>query len=565
MRQIKWSKYINRQILDVLKVGKAYSSNLNLIALALGYLIVCIALAGPTWQKLDTPNTQRTDALVIVFDLSPSMRATDLVPNRYSRAKLKIMDLLRARAEGQTALVAYAGSAHIVSPLTTDAKTIVGLVQSLRPEIMPVAGSNTESAIEFAIDLLNSTNITTGHILLVTDGIADAAATTVLNKFQNTIFGHRLSILGVGTVTGSPIPMENGQFLKDNNGAVVFSKLEQNILANLATRSNGRYHKISNEDKDLNYILDAKFANLQFNLFNSKEQAWYLQQNQQWQDSGAMLLLLLLPLSILALRRQILVIIFAINIALFGGEANAENATEATETNTFSLSIADKLFLNKQQQAIKLLKNGAAKKAIPMLKENTDWGAAAKFYSGDFKAAEQHYSQNKSDPYQSLNSMKALYMSRDLDSAIARAETSIELAQKNNNSNLANKAKDYKKLLEYLKQQQNQQQQQQQNQEQEQNQDQEQQEQNEQQKQEQQQQQQSEQQEQEQSEQEQQEQEQEQKQEAEKPPTEEELEQLKRMRWLENIKDDPSGFLRRKFKYQVENEREIDNDKRSRY
>ena len=558
-RHIAWSKFIAPEILQALKVSDGVNDKKIPIILAIVYLISCIALAGPTWKESLNPSAERTDAVVLVFDLSPSMRATDIAPSRYSRAKLKIIDLLRQRREGQTALVAYAGSAHIVSPLSTDARTLLGLVQSLSPDVLPVPGSNTEQAIAMAIELLNSADVVAGHIVLVTDGIAEKASTAVLQMLQGVNYGHRLSILGVGTTSGSPIPMQNGQFLKDTAGRVVFSKLKPQLLSSIAYRSDGRYKTLTNDEQDLSYLLDEDFADQMYRKFRSGEQPWFLQQqNQQWYDSGAAILLLLLPFSILALRRSALILL--LTIALFPTHSRAqEQHQQATETKSFALSLWDKLTLNKQQQALKLLKNGNAKSALPLF-ENENWRAAANFYSGDFKAAEQYYSSHKDDAHQTLNSMKSLFMQKDIPSAIARTELAEQLAEETGQKPLQKKIQDYRKLLEYLMQQQQQQNQQQQKDQEQQDQDQDQ----EQQKQQQQQNQEQQQKEQEQ-EQEQEQQQQQNEEEQQQMPTEEELEQLKRMRWLENIKDDPSGFLRRKFKYQVENEERKDVQKKPRY
>ena len=95
----------------------------------------CLALAGPSWNKIPLPIHKQQTPLVILLDLSPSMWAEDVKPNRLTRARLKLIDLLHTRQEGTTALVAYAGDAHVVTPLTDDTATIISLLHPLTPTI----------------------------------------------------------------------------------------------------------------------------------------------------------------------------------------------------------------------------------------------------------------------------------------------------------------------------------------------------------------------------------------------------------------------------------------------
>jgi len=561
-RVIAWSKFINPKLISLLKIGQNKSKNFNYIALLCAYLIVCVALAGPTWTKIPSPTGQKPDAIVVVFDLSPSMRATDIAPSRFERAKLKLIDLLRQREEGQIALIAYAGSAHVVSPLTTDANTLLGLTHSLNTNIMPVAGSNVEQAVDLALELLNSAEISNGHIVLMTDGVADVATDTLLNKFQGNNMRQRMSILGVGTATGSPIPNTNGQFLKDRNGRVIFAKLDSQILYNLAVRTNGRYHLLTTDNTDIDYLLDQDFANLIQSQLNQSDVPWFFQQqNREWYDFGAKLLLLLLPFSIFVLRRQainslaLISILFLVQFDVSAQPMQPQQQAEQQQSNTATLSIIDKLFLNRQQQGAELLKSGNAKDALPLLK-SPEWRAAAQFYNQNFEEADAFYSSDQDNLIMTLNSMKTIFNQGDLDAAIAKSEQAMQLAERFGSSEYQQKISEYQQLFDYLRKQQQQQQdsQDQQNQEQQEQQNQEQQQQNQEQQEQQSEEQQSEQQQAQNEEESEEEQQSEAEQEQQDMPTEEELAQLKRMRWLENIKDDPSGFLRRKFQYQAQQE-----------
>ena len=120
------------------------------------WLLLCLSLAGPTWSKLPQPVHKEDSALVIVFDLSPSMLAQDISPSRLVRARYKIIDIVKARKQGFTGLVVYGGEAFTVSPLTEDGNTIASLVPTLNPALLPSYGSNTEDAVATAIELINN-------------------------------------------------------------------------------------------------------------------------------------------------------------------------------------------------------------------------------------------------------------------------------------------------------------------------------------------------------------------------------------------------------------------------
>ena len=155
-----WEQAVDEDLLSVLLDGAARTSNRWLaIALATALSLACVGLSGPTWQKLPQDVEQKNDALVILLDLSLSMLAQDIKPSRVERARQKVADVLRMRSEGQTALVAYAGDAHAVVPLTDDVATIENLLGALSPEMMPVYGSNPDHALTLAHELLANASL----------------------------------------------------------------------------------------------------------------------------------------------------------------------------------------------------------------------------------------------------------------------------------------------------------------------------------------------------------------------------------------------------------------------
>ena len=149
--------------------------------LLLAWIISAIALSGPSWEKTPQALLKNREALIVVLDLSPSMLAQDIAPDRITRARLKLIDFLRLRTDGETALIVYAGDPHRVSPLTDDTSNIEALVPSLHPGIMPLPGSTTETAIEMAVELFEDAAISGGDILLITDGVDPRAADQIVD------------------------------------------------------------------------------------------------------------------------------------------------------------------------------------------------------------------------------------------------------------------------------------------------------------------------------------------------------------------------------------------------
>ncbi|WP_237064740.1 VWA domain-containing protein [Microbulbifer guangxiensis] len=334
--------------------------------------LMILALAGPTWRKLPTPVFSSQDALVILLDLSPSMMATDLTPNRLTRARLKILDILRQREDGLTALVAYGGEAHLVTPLTEDTATIANLVPALSPTIMPVPGSNIEMAVETGLRLLEDGANGRGQLLVITDGIAEEAVPTVAGMVAGDLAS--LSILAVGSGDGSPIPRgDGGGFVTDSNGAIVIAGFDPGKLQKLARGSGGRFARIAVDDKDIARLLPEESAPDQARLTE--------REFDQWREEGPWLLLLLLPLAALLFRRGALACALPLSFTLLLPEP--ASAVELQD-----------LWLREDQQAKRLLEEGKADLAAEKFRD-PQWRGTAQYRAGDFPAAQKEFAQGE--------------------------------------------------------------------------------------------------------------------------------------------------------------------------
>ncbi len=428
---INWRGAIDQQLLGhLVEANHSRAARWPWILLFIAWLISAIALAGPSWNKLPQPVHQRQDALVIVLDLSLSMLAEDIKPSRLVRARHKVLDILKARDEGLTALVAYSGDAHIVSPLTDDNPTVANLTPSLSPGMMPVYGSNPVAAIRLGQQLFKNAGITNGRVLLITDNITEEDVDDIDDSIQRA--GHELAILGIGTTDGAPIPAREG-FLKDDSGTIIIAQLRRQPLEKLAKLNGGRYTDASLSDDDIRFLLPP------FSIALEEQSVLTEREFDQWKDRGPLLALLLLPLALLAFRRGWLLFLPLLIII----EPQPAQAFEWQD-----------LWQRPDQQGAQALEQGDAKRAANYF-QNSQWRGAANYQAGEFVSAEKNFKQ--ADTASALyNRGNALARAGKLKEAIAAYDQALQ-QQPNMEDALFNK-----QLLEKLQQEQEQQQDQQQ-------------------------------------------------------------------------------------------------------
>lgn len=427
-----------------------------------GWTLGCVALAGPTWEKLPQPVLQKRDAVVVVLDLSLSMLAADIQPSRLQRARFKILDLLQRRKEGLTGLVVYSGDAHVVTPLTDDTDTIANLVPALAPDMMPLYGSDVSGGVEQALQLLESSGVAQGRILLLTDDIENADIDTVTNALGKT--RHTLSIIGIGTAQGAPIPIsgpvsdgpgESG-FLKQSDGSIAVPQLHRDRLRQLATKNAGIYRDLSANDDDLNALLpDTTTPDETLRMTERKF--------DQWRERGPWLVVLMLPLAALAFRRGWLLLLVATVLTTLliappevQAAENAKPEASAPATNPWlqrGTQLWRNLWATPDQQAAQKLEQGDAHAAAERFSDPA-WRASAQYRAGDYEKSAQNFhtlqgADGKATADADYNRGNALARAGQLQQAIAAYDEALK-----KNPALAD-AKDNRKLVEdVLKQQQ---------------------------------------------------------------------------------------------------------------
>ena len=175
----QWGRVIAPHLLDHLIVQPQRGWSINPIYLVAGAMALgIVALAGPTWRRELPPFVEDKAPLMIALAVGSSMNQTDVAPSRLERAKQKIRDLLAARQGARTGLIAYAGTAHLVMPLTDDRSVLEPFLAALAPGLMPTDGENAVKAVELANQSLASEQVP-GTILLVADRLDDTDATAI--------------------------------------------------------------------------------------------------------------------------------------------------------------------------------------------------------------------------------------------------------------------------------------------------------------------------------------------------------------------------------------------------
>ncbi|MDO9107050.1 MAG: VWA domain-containing protein [Methylovulum sp.] len=418
-----WSSVCDAELLPYLLQEKSATHRRGLLSVGvLAAILVVIALAGPSWERLPAPVFRNASALVIVLDLSRSMDAEDVKPSRLVRARYKITDMLKQRKDGQTALLVYAGDAFTVTPLTDDTETIANQLSALNTGIMPSQGSDTALALEKAGELFKQAGLQKGHIILVTDGIDDNAIAAA--KALDTI---QVSVLGVGTADGAPIALADGGFLKDRQGAIVVPKLNPEALMQLAQAGHGHYQTLTANDADIQTLMANVNRPVQQ---QGKEQADVLL--EQWEDRGPWLLLLVLPLAALMFRKGVLCLALVLL---------------PLPKNSYALDWQD-LWQTKDQQAQQAYNSQQYGKAADLF-ERPDWKAAAHYQAGDYAKALEHKPAQSSDGF--YNQGNALAQSGQLEQALKAYDQALALNPGNTDAQ-ANKEM-VKKALEQQKQQ----------------------------------------------------------------------------------------------------------------
>ncbi|WP_029038111.1 vWA domain-containing protein [Salinimicrobium xinjiangense] len=296
-------KFADKELLDKLSPNRSTGKQvLKIILLCLALASFVIALVNPQFgTKLETVKREGVD-VVFAVDVSKSMLAEDIAPNRLEKSKQLVTQIINNLASDRVGIIAYAGSAFPQLPITTDYAAAKMFLQNMNTDMLSSQGTAIREAIELSQTYFNDAEQTNRVLFLISDGedhegniegIAEEAAKK----------GIRIVTIGVGTQKGGPIPEKrNGvvqNYKKDNRGETVITRLDEKTLMEIAAAANGRYidgRVTSRVVEEVTEILQ----NMDKKEFESQQVAEYKSQFQWFLGLG----LLFLLLDILLLERQ---------------------------------------------------------------------------------------------------------------------------------------------------------------------------------------------------------------------------------------------------------------------
>jgi Ca-activated chloride channel family protein len=242
---------------------------------ALAMVFVSVAASGPTWSKQASPWFAETAPLVIAMEVTDSMRSNDLQPTRLDRARFKVLDLVAARTGSRTALIAYAGSAHIVVPPSVDIEVLKPFLESLDPAIMPEPGSQASNVLPLAQTLLGD-EAAVGTVLFVNDGF-EASDIAALADFASQPGTPSLAALVVGTDAGGVALLPDGSPVMAAGGGRLDTSIDASLLRRAGSEANISIVRAGAGDADIRQLLRTIQSNLK--LADDPDAQWL---DQAW-------------------------------------------------------------------------------------------------------------------------------------------------------------------------------------------------------------------------------------------------------------------------------------------
>ena len=388
------SKYVDARLLPfvIVRFGSDTQNKRSWLWLAV-WIALCLAGAGPAYEKVSVPTKLSAPAHVIVMDMSPAMSGGML-----ETAKRKLYDLLSALKGHQAALVVYDEKGYVVSPLTQDLNIIRTMIPGLGENVMPTYGNRADLGFEKADELFKNVGVKNGQIIFLTAGGYDA------DKLAKTAqkMPYQIATIGFGSNDKAPISLPGGGFLRATDGSVAFADLNENALKKMGT-----YTKATVTDEDIHSVLsnfaDKDIQNGQSDSSNA----------DVWRDLGPVLLILTAPFFAFLFRRGVIyVFVFALFSGLFEGVPRAQ---------------AREWFLRPDQQEYKILKQGVDA-----------------YRKGDFETAKNAFESQPQTPDfiadALYNKGNALAHLNDIQGAIAAYDAALKI---NPNHTAAKFNKDY--------------------------------------------------------------------------------------------------------------------------
>ena len=273
----------------------SFKSTLKLLFFLFGLSCLILGLVNPKMgTKLETVKREGVD-IVFAVDVSKSMLAEDIAPNRLEKAKRIVSEIIGELASDRVGIIAYAGQAYPQLPITTDYGAAKMFLQGMNTDMLTSQGTAIDAAIELAGTYYDDEEQTNRVLFIVSDGEDHSEGTTLNAVEKATDAGIRVFTIGVGSAKGAPIPLKRNGIVeslkKDSQGEVVITKLNETVLMDIADEGAGEYINGSNTEKAVEYIKE-QLLQMDKKEFEAKQIADFKDQFQWFLGAGLLFLFL---------------------------------------------------------------------------------------------------------------------------------------------------------------------------------------------------------------------------------------------------------------------------------
>ena len=261
----------------------------------MGLAFLTLGLVNPKiGTKLETVKREGVD-IVFAIDVSKSMLAEDIAPNRLEKTKRLVSEIINQLASDRIGIIAYAGQAFPQLPITTDYGAAKMFLQSMNTDMLTSQGTAIDQAIELATTYYNDSEQTNRVLFIISDGEDHSGDSTLDAVEKATEEGIRIFTIGVGKTKGAPIPIKrNGvveSLKKNNQGETVITKLDESFLKEIADEGNGEYINGSNTEEAVAFIKE-QLLQMDKKEFEAKQFAEFKDQFQWFLGIGLLFLFL---------------------------------------------------------------------------------------------------------------------------------------------------------------------------------------------------------------------------------------------------------------------------------
>ncbi|MGN0191633.1 MAG: VWA domain-containing protein [Candidatus Cryptobacteroides sp.] len=268
MRRRRVEKLGDRELVERLMPSRSRSRGWwQVVLFSIGFAFFAVGLSRPLIGAKLKEHETRGAEVVIALDVSNSMLAQDYSPNRLERAKLAIARIVDKLRDDRIGLVVFAGGAYVQLPVTTDYVSAKMFLNAISTESVPVQGTALGEAINTSARSFSAQSEKSRAIIVITDGENHEDDPVGAAK-DAAEMGIRVFAIGVGSPEGKPIPLKDGGLLKDRNGEIVVTRLDEDILKQVAEVGGGAYVRAGNSEFGLNPIID-EIRRMESEKFNS--------------------------------------------------------------------------------------------------------------------------------------------------------------------------------------------------------------------------------------------------------------------------------------------------------